>query len=90
MWVRINACLWGGLLGVEDAGVEGVFDGLGYGEGDAGELGDGVWTLTAESFRDLLMQRYGSISGACQSIGFASIPEAMAFYTTLQKEIYAA
>jgi hypothetical protein len=51
---------------------------------------DGVWTLTAESFRDLLMQRYGSISGACQSIGFASIPEAMAFYTTLQKEIYAA
>ena len=51
---------------------------------------DGVWTLTAESFRDLLMQRYGSISGACQSIGFASIPEAMAFYATLQKEIYAA
>ena len=30
------------LFGVEDAGVEGVFDGLGHGEGDAGELGDGV------------------------------------------------
>ena len=34
--------LSGGLFGVEDAGVEGVFDGLGHGEGDAGELGDGV------------------------------------------------
>ena len=32
----------GCLLGVEDAGVEGVFDGLGHSEGDAGELGDGV------------------------------------------------
>ena len=50
---------------------------------------DGVWTLTIESFRDLLMQRYGSLSGACQSIGL-SLPEAMALYAKLQQELYAA
>lgn len=51
---------------------------------------DDVWTLTAESFRDLLLQRYTTLGGACRSIGFGSIPEAMAFYAELQKEIYAA
>ncbi|MDO5462907.1 MAG: DEAD/DEAH box helicase family protein [bacterium] len=51
---------------------------------------DGVWTLTAESFRDLLMQRYTTLRGACSSTGFDSIKEVMDFYVALQKEIYAA
>ena len=50
---------------------------------------DGVWTLTIESFRDLLMQRYGSLSGACQSIAL-TLPEAMALYAKLQQALYAA
>ena len=51
---------------------------------------DGVWTLTAESFRDLLMQRYGTLGGAYGQLGFTSPQEAMTFYSEIQKEIYAA
>lgn len=51
---------------------------------------DGVWTLTAESFRDLLMQRYGTLGGAYGQLGFTSPQEAMTFYSQIQKEIYAA
>ena len=51
---------------------------------------DGVWTLTAESFRDLLLQRYATISGAYSALGFGSPEEALAFYGGIQREIYAA
>ena len=51
---------------------------------------DGVWTLTAASFRDLLMQRYSSIVGAYQALGFRTPADAMAFYGDLQRELYAA
>jgi hypothetical protein len=51
---------------------------------------DGVWTLTAESFRDLLMQRYGTLGGAYGRLGFNTPQDAMAFYGSIQKEIYAA
>ena len=51
---------------------------------------DGVWTLTAESFRDLLMQRYASIVGAYQALGFRNPDDAMSFYGDLQHELYAA
>ena len=51
---------------------------------------DGVWTLTAESFRDLLMQRYGTLGGAYGRLGFKTPQEAMMFYGEIQKEIYAA
>ena len=51
---------------------------------------DGVWTLTAESFRDLLMQRYGTLDGAYGQLGFTSPLAAMTFYSAIQKEIYAA
>ena len=47
--IRLTCEVWCGwdvevprLFGIEDAGVEDVFDGLRHGEGDAGELGDGV------------------------------------------------
>ena len=48
------------------------------------------WTLTAESFRDLLMQRYTTLGGAYGQLGFCSTDEAMAFYGNIQREIYAA
>lgn len=51
---------------------------------------DGVWTLTAESFRDLLLQRYASISGAYQALKFRAPTDAMTFYGDLQHELYAA
>ena len=51
---------------------------------------DGVWTLTAESFRDLLMQRYSSIVGAYQKLGFNDPAEAMSFYGDLQQALYSA
>ena len=51
---------------------------------------DGVWTLTAESFRDLLMQRYASIGGAYQLLGFNDPADAMSFYGDLQRELYTA
>lgn len=51
---------------------------------------DGVWTLTAESFLALLKQRYVSLPGAFQALGFTSNAEAMAFYIKLQAELYAA
>ena len=51
---------------------------------------DGVWTLTAESFRDLLMQRYTTLGGAYGQLGFGSTNEAMVFYGDIQREIYAA
>lgn len=51
---------------------------------------DGVWTLTAESFRDLLLQRYASISGAYQALKFTAPTDAMIFYGDLQHELYAA
>jgi len=51
---------------------------------------DGVWTLTAESFRDLLMQRYASLGGAYAALGFKTTGEAMAFYGDIQRDLYAA
>ena len=51
---------------------------------------DGVWTLTAESFRDLLMQRYASLGGAYVALGFNEPEDAMKFYGDLQRELYAA
>ena len=51
---------------------------------------DGVWTLTAESFRDLLLQRYGTLGGAYGRLGFKTPLDALSFYDRIQKEIYAA
>lgn len=51
---------------------------------------DGVWTLTAESFRDLLLQHYGTLAGAYGRLGFSTPEDAMSFYGKMQKEIYAA
>ena len=51
---------------------------------------DGVWTLTAESFRDLLMQRYTTLVGAYTTLGFHTTEEAMSFYGDIQHELYAA
>ena len=51
---------------------------------------DCVWTLTAESFRDLLLQRYASIGGAYQALGFNNPADVMLFYGDLQRELYAA
>ena len=51
---------------------------------------DGVWTLTAESFRDLLRQRYSSLAGAYAALGFSTPGDAMSFYDDVQHVIYAA
>ena len=51
---------------------------------------DGVWTLTAESFMDLLRQRYGSLVGAYSKLDFTTPRDALLFYGRIQKEIYAA
>lgn len=51
---------------------------------------DGVWTLTAESFMDLLRQRYGSLVGAFSKLDFTTPRDALLFYGRIQKEIYAA
>ncbi len=51
---------------------------------------DGVWTLTAESFCDLLLQRYSSLAGAYTLLGFKTPGDAMEFYNSIQHEIYAA
>ena len=51
---------------------------------------DGVWTLTAESFTNLLLQRYTTIGGAYQILGFSRPADAMAFYGDLQRALYAA
>ena len=51
---------------------------------------DGVWTLTAESFMDLLRQRYGSLVGAYSKLVFTTPRDALLFYGRIQKEIYAA
>ena len=50
---------------------------------------DGVWTLTAESFRDLLMQMYTTLGGAYRKLDFMTPVEAMSFYGDVQREIYA-
>ena len=51
---------------------------------------DGVWTLTAESFRDLLMQRYSTLSGAYRRLEFKNPTDAMLFYGKIQRELYVA
>ena len=51
---------------------------------------DGVWTLTAESFRDLLLQRYGSLGEAYGRLLFHSANEALAYYGTIQHALFAA
>ena len=51
---------------------------------------DGVWTLTAESFRDLLRQRYSSLAGAYAALEFSTPGDAMSFYDGVQRVIYAA
>lgn len=51
---------------------------------------DGVWTLTAESFRDLLLQMYTTLGGAYRKLDFKSPIDAMNFYGEIQREIYAA
>ncbi len=51
---------------------------------------DGVWTLTAESFSDLLRQRYATLGGAYSALGFASPGDALSFYDGVQRVIYAA
>lgn len=51
---------------------------------------DGVWTLTAESFKDLLLQRYTTIGGAYRRLEFRGNDEAMDFYRGIQRDLYAA
>lgn len=51
---------------------------------------DGVWTLTAESFRDLLLQMYTTLGGAYRKLDFKTPLDAMDFYGKIQREIYAA
>ena len=50
---------------------------------------DGVWTLTTESYNDLLKQRYGTLGGACGRLGFRTPQEALSFSDNMQKELYA-
>lgn len=51
---------------------------------------DGVWTLTATGYRDLLLQRYSSVIAAYQKLSFRTTADALAFYSEIQKKIYAA
>lgn len=51
---------------------------------------DGVWTLTAESFRDLLKQRYGALAGAYSTLGWRTSGEAGDFYRRIQQSLYVA
>ena len=51
---------------------------------------DGVWTLTRESFTGLLKLRYMSLPAAIRALGFADAAEAIDYYATVQRGIYAA
>ena len=50
---------------------------------------EGVWTLTAVAFRDLLVQKYGGVQDACRRLGWRAPDEANEFYERLQKGLYA-
>ena len=51
---------------------------------------DGVWTLTRENFTGLLKLRYMSLPAAIRALGFADAAEAVAYYASVQRGIYAA
>ena len=51
---------------------------------------DGVWTLTRENFTGLLKLRYMSLPAAIRALGFADVAEAVAYYASVQRGIYAA
>ena len=51
---------------------------------------DGVWTLTRENFTGLLKLRYMSLPAALRTLGFANVGDAIAYYASVQRGIYAA
>ena len=51
---------------------------------------DGVWTLTRENFTGLLKLRYMSLPAAIRALGFADVGDAIAYYASVQRGIYAA
>ena len=49
-----------------------------------------MWTLTNDSFTGLLRLRYMSLPAALRMLGFANVGEAVAYYSSIQRGIYAA
>ena len=50
----------------------------------------GIWTLTRESYQDLLKQRYGALGDALRALAFRDPAEALSFYSSLQSALFAA
>ena len=50
----------------------------------------GVWTLTKESLLGLLRLRYTTIGAATMALGFSQSDEVMAYYSSIQHDLFAA
>ncbi|MBQ3811659.1 MAG: DEAD/DEAH box helicase family protein [Kiritimatiellae bacterium] len=50
----------------------------------------GVWTLSKASYQDLLKQRYGALGDALRALAFRDVPDALAFFSAIQRALFAA